>query len=88
MVLIYSLVVQVYIIGGDGTQRGAAVIYEVIIFPNSRGEHGLFWLVYEFYKTKTNYVNFQLASAEVDHDMRFLLDSVLSSVSVSFWFGK
>lgn len=25
---------QVYIIGGDGTQRGAAVIYEVILFIN------------------------------------------------------
>lgn len=26
------ILAQVYIIGGDGTQKGAAVIYEVILF--------------------------------------------------------
>jgi len=28
--LLFLLIFQVYIIGGDGTQRGAAVIFEVI----------------------------------------------------------
>lgn len=33
--------VQVYIIGGDGTQKGAAVIYEVILFIKLDGMEDL-----------------------------------------------
>lgn len=29
--MVISILVQVYIIGGDGTQKGAAVIYQVFI---------------------------------------------------------